>query len=81
MRVEKSSRRRAAFPAKRKGAPAMLIAAGFLNNLVLERLPPAGPSSRGGPTKEFVLAESTEVLRTSVVALDLQSGQSMDVQA
>ena len=71
----------------RKGHLAMLIAAGFLNNLCLEsdgeRL-----LVKGRTRKEFVLAESDpetetyrEVLHTSVVALDLESGGFIDIQA
>jgi SAM-dependent methyltransferase len=71
----------------RKGHLAMLIAAGFLNNLCLE----AGGQRvlvKGRAYKEFILAESTEesethreVLRTSVVALNLDSGEFEDIQA
>ena len=71
----------------RKGHLAMLIAAGFLNNLCLE----ANGSRvlvKGRTYKEYVLTESTddaevhrEVLRTSVVALDLTTGEFEEVQA
>jgi hypothetical protein len=71
----------------RKGHLAMLIAAGFLNNLVLEANG-RRVLVKGRTYKEFVLAESTEesetyreVLRTSVVALDLQTGEIMDIWA
>ncbi len=65
----------------------MLIAAGFLNNISLES---RGKRVlvKGRTQKEFVLAESTdetetyrEVLRTSVVALDPQSGEFTEIQA
>lgn len=65
----------------------MLIAAGFLNNLCLEA-DGRRVLVKGRTFKEFVLAESAEesetyreVLRTSVVALDLESGELMDIQA
>jgi SAM-dependent methyltransferase len=71
----------------RRGHIAMLIAAGFLNNLTLE----SGGKRvlvKGRTRKEFVLAESTdetethrEVLRTSVVALDLRTGEFEEIQA
>jgi SAM-dependent methyltransferase len=71
----------------RRGHLAMLIAAGFLNNLCLEA---NGQRVlvKGRTYKEFVLAEATEetetyreVLRTSVVALDLDTGEFMNIQA
>ena len=71
----------------RKGHLAMLIAAGFLNNLCLEA---RGKRVlvKGRTQKEFVLAESTdetetyrEVLHTSVIALDLESGEFTEIRA
>lgn len=71
----------------RRGHLAMLMAAGFLNNLVLED---RGNRVlvKGRTFKEFVLAESTddsetyrEVLHTSVKALDLRTGEFTDIQA
>ena len=71
----------------RKRHLAMLIAAGNLTNLCRE----AGRRrvlAQGRTSKEFALAESTEgsetyreVLRASVVALDLESREFMDIQA
>ena len=71
----------------RRGHMAMLVAAGFLDNLQLE----AGDSRilvKGRTSKEMVLAERTptketfrERLRTTVVALDLDSGQVTDIAA
>lgn len=74
----------------RRGHLAVLIAAGFLNNILLEGDPSTGSGQAGrrmlvkGRTyKESVPVESgdpeveieREVLRTSVVALDLRSGR------
>jgi hypothetical protein len=74
----------------RRGHLAVLIAAGFLNNILLEadgRRPDGRPSGRilvkGRTYKEMVPVESgdpdveieREVLRTSVVALDLRTGR------
>ena len=71
----------------RRGHLAMLVAAGFLDNLQLE----AGDSRilvKGRTSKEMVLAERTptketfrERLSTTVVALDLDSGQVTDIAA
>ena len=69
----------------RRGHMAMLVAAGFLDNLVLEadgrRI-----LVKGRTTKELVLAEETENtevyrerLRTTVVALDLDDGEITDI--
>ena len=71
----------------RRGHMAMLVAAGFLDNLVLEadgrRI-----LVKGRTTKELVLAEETEStevyrerLRTTVVALDLDGGEITDIAA
>ena len=71
----------------RKGHMAMLVAAGFLDNLCLEsegrRILVKGKTS-----KEFVLVEATEDketyrerLRTTVVSLDLEDGQITDIAA
>ena len=71
----------------RRGHMAMLVAAGFLDNLVLEadgrRI-----LVKGRTTKELVLAEETENtevyrerLRTTVVALDLDDGEITDIAA
>ena len=71
----------------RRGHMAMLVAAGFLDNLVLEadgrRI-----LVKGRTTKEMVLAEETENtevyrerLRTTVVALDLDDGEITDIAA
>ena len=71
----------------RRGHMAMLVAAGFLDNLVLEadgrRI-----LVKGRTTKEMVLAEETENtevyrerLRTTVVALDLDGGEITDIAA
>ena len=67
----------------RRGHLAVLIAAGFLNNILLE----AGGRRvlvKGRTYKETIPVESDDpdveierqVLRTSVVALDLRSGES-----
>ena len=71
----------------RRGHMAMLVAAGFLDNLVLE-----GDGRRilvkGRTSKEMVLVEETlqkevhrEKLRTTVVALDLEDGAITDIAA
>ncbi|MXY85241.1 MAG: methyltransferase [Gemmatimonadales bacterium] len=71
----------------RRGHLAMLVAAGFLDNLQLE-----GEDGRilvkGQTSKEMVLVETTpeketyrERLRTTVVALDLDSGEVSDIAA
>ena len=71
----------------RKGHMAMLVAAGFLDNLCLEsdgrRI-----LVKGRTSKEFVLVEATdeketyrERLRTTVVSLDLTDGQITDIAA
>ena len=71
----------------RRGHMAMLIAAGFLDNLQLEadgrRI-----LVKGKTTKELVLVEETpdketyrEKLRTTVVALDLADGEITDIAA
>ena len=71
----------------RRGHMAMLIAAGFLDNLQLEadgrRI-----LVKGKTTKELVLVEETpdketyrEKLRTTVVALDLGDGEITDIAA
>ena len=71
----------------RRGHMAMLVAAGFLDNLVLEA---EGRRIlvKGRTTKELVLAEETENtevyrerLRTTVVALDLDDGEITDIAA
>lgn len=74
----------------RRGHLAVLIAAGFLNNILLQADPSTGSGRAGrhvlvkGRTyKESVPVESgdpeveieREVLRTSVVALDLRTGR------
>ena len=71
----------------RRGHMAMLVAAGFLDNLVLE----AGGRRilvKGRTSKEMVLVESTpdketyrERLKTTVVALGLEDGEIMDIAA
>ena len=71
----------------RRGHMAMLVAAGFLDNLCLE----AGGSRilvKGRTMKEVVLAEETETaevyrdrLKTTVVALDLDGGVITDIAA
>ena len=71
----------------RRGHMAMLVAAGFLDNLCLEsdgrRI-----LVKGRTSKEFVLVEDTddketyrERLRTTVVSLDLEDGQITDIAA
>lgn len=77
----------------RKGHLAMLVAAGFLDNLELETSgSESGPGSRvlvkGRTTKEMVLVEESEThdlyreqLRTSVVTLDLDSGRIERIEA
>ena len=71
----------------RRGHMAMLVAAGFLDNLCLE-----ADGSRilvkGRTMKEVVLAEETETaevyrdrLKTTVVALDLDGGVITDIAA
>ena len=71
----------------RRGHMAMLVAAGFLDNLALEA---EGRRIlvKGRTTKEMVLAEETENtevyrerLRTTVVALDLDDGTITDIAA
>ena len=71
----------------RRGHLAMLVAAGFLDNLVLEA---EGRRIlvKGRTTKELVLAEETENtevyrerLKTTVVALDLDDGEVTDIAA
>jgi len=71
----------------RRGHLAMLVAAGFLDNLVLEA---DGQRIlvKGRTTKELVLAEETENtevyrerLKTTVVALDLDGGDITDIAA
>ena len=71
----------------RRGHMAMLVAAGFLDNLVLES---EGRRIlvKGRTTKELVLAEETENtevyrerLRTTVVALDLDGSEITDIAA
>ena len=71
----------------RRGHMAMLVAAGFLNNLVLE----AGDRRilvKGRTSKEMVMVEDApekevhrEKLNTTVVALDLDDGQIEDIAA
>ncbi len=71
----------------RRGHLAMLVAAGFLDNLELE----AGGSRilvKGRTAKELILVEETpdkevyrERMRTTVVALDLQTGEISDIDA
>ena len=71
----------------RRGHLAMLVAAGFLDNLVME----AGGQRvlvKGRTTKEMVLVEETEDtevyrerLKTTVVSLDLDDGAITDIQA
>ena len=71
----------------RRGHMAMLVAAGFLDNLVLE----AGGRRilvKGRTSKEMVLVEETperetyrEKLKTTVVALDLDDGGVTDIAA
>ena len=79
----------------RKGHLAMLVAAGFLDNLELETADPgsgSGASSRvlvkGRTTKEMVLVQEGEThdtyreqLKTSVVTLDLDSGRIERIEA
>ncbi len=83
---ERDRRTRPLMPLRR-GHLAMLVAAGFLDNLCLE-----ADGSRilvkGRTSKSFVLAETTdktetyrERLRTTVVALDLNSGEITDIAA
>ena len=71
----------------RRGHLAMLVAAGFLDNLELE----SGSSRilvKGRTSKEMILVEDTpdkevfrERLRTTVVALDLETGEISDIDA
>ena len=71
----------------RRGHMAMLVAAGFLDNLCLE----AGGRRirvKGRTSKEMVLVETTpdketyrERLRTTVVALGLDDGEIIDIAA
>ena len=71
----------------RKGHMAMLVAAGFLDNLVLE----SGETRilvKGRTSKEMELVEDSperevhrERLKTTVVALDLDGGQITDIEA
>ncbi|MYE61459.1 MAG: class I SAM-dependent methyltransferase [Candidatus Dadabacteria bacterium] len=71
----------------RRGHLAMLVAAGFLDNLQLEA-DGARILVKGQTLKEMVLVETTpekethrERLRTTVVALDLDSGEFSDIAA
>ena len=71
----------------RRGHMAMLVAAGFLDNLVLEA-DERRVLVKGRTTKEMVLAEESEEadvyrerLATTVVALDLDSGAIADIAA
>ena len=71
----------------RKGHMAMLVAAGFLDNLCLES-DDQRILVKGRTSKEFVLVEDTEDketyrerLRTTVVSLDLEDGQITDIAA
>ena len=71
----------------RKGHMAMLVAAGFLDNLCLES-EEQRILVKGRTSKEFVLVEATEDketyrerLRTTVVSLDLGDGQITDIAA
>ena len=71
----------------RKGHLAMLVAAGFLDNLELET-PDSRVLVKGRTTKEMVLVEEGEThdvyreqLRTSVVTLDLDSGRIERIEA
>ena len=71
----------------RKGHMAMLVAAGFLDNLCLES-DDRRILVKGRTSKEFVLVEVTdeketyrERLRTTVVSLDLDGGQITDIAA
>ena len=71
----------------RRGHLAMLVAAGFLDNLVLEA-DGQRVLVKGRTTKEMVLVEETEEtevyrerLKTTVVALDLGDGSITDIQA
>ena len=71
----------------RRGHLAMLVAAGFLDNLQLEA-DGVRILVKGRTSKEMVLVETTpekeryrERLRTTVVALDLDSGEVSDIAA
>ena len=71
----------------RRGHMAMLVAAGFLDNLCLE-VDGSRILVKGRTSKETVLAEETETaevyrdrLRTTVVALDLDAGVITDIAA
>ena len=71
----------------RRGHLAMLVAAGFLDNLVLEA-DGQRVLVKGQTMKEMVLVEETketevyrERLKTTVVALDLEDGSITDIQA
>ena len=71
----------------RRGHLAMLVAAGFLDNLQLEA-DGVRILVKGQTSKEMVLVETTpeketyrERLRTTVVALDLDSGEVSDIAA
>ncbi len=71
----------------RRGHMAMLVAAGFLDNLCLEA-EGRRVLVKGRTSKEFVLVEATEDketyrerLRTTVVSLDLDDGQITDIAA
>ena len=71
----------------RKGHLAMLVAAGFLDNLELET-PDSRVLVKGRTTKEMVLVQEGEThdvyreqLQTSVVALDLGSGRIERIEA
>ena len=67
---------------------AMLVAAGFLDNLTLEAGREAHPGQGAGPRKEMTLVEDSpekevhrERLKTTVVALDLDDGEITDIAA
>ncbi len=81
-----NSRTRPLMPLRR-GHLAMLVAAGFLDNLVLES-DGQRVLVKGRTSKEMVLAEETEDkevyrerLSTTVVALDLDTGALADITA
>ena len=70
----------------RKGHMGMLIAAGFLNNLTLENDEGGRVLVKGKTVKKMELVDETETsdtyrekMHTSVLALDLNSGEMLDV--
>ena len=72
----------------RRGHMAMLVAAGFLDNLQLEADGQSNPRQGAHLSKEMILVDDTpekevfrERLKTTVVALGLDDGEITDIAA